>query len=754
MASDHEHISDALIDLQHFEQRTSAAGRLRLYAGNRIQTFWQRLMLTLLGSLTIYLLAAPGLGLLLFGIGFCGEVLDIWALSYVIFRLECGDEGPWPRRIALISAMVHAATTGAFVAMVWRWVPMPEARYFAATFLICVTINAGLGRPHFRQAANVRLAVYTVTGFLMMALDLQSRALATSIDYGFFAAGFGMLAYFTLLFIGMIEQNYDQRRDSEHALLKHQHDQALAQVELAQNAKISQRLALVAKYANDSIVISAPGGRIDWVNDAFTRITGYGFAEAVGQHPADILNAPGTDPETLVRLANARVLLLPVRADILNRTKSGRLLWMETSIIPILDDGGRLQAWIAVERDITEAKEREAELARARLAAEQAGQAKSRFLANMSHEIRTPMNGVIGVAELLSDTKLDDTQTAYVETILESGRLLLGIINDILDLAKLQSGKATLEVLPFSAAACIESVLRILGPVAARKGLTLRLDAPPSSRAVLGDEGKLRQIVLNLVGNAIKFTGSGAVTVVLRLPHGPGQMLEIAVADTGIGIASDRIDSIFDSFSQADNGISRQFGGTGLGLTISAMLAEQMGGEIVVNSVVGQGSVFTLRAALPMAEEARAVERLPAPRVARLRPGLRILIAEDNRTNMMIVRKMLAVDVGDLIEACNGAEVVDLYCADTPDLVLMDVSMPIRNGLEATRDIRAYEAAHAMPRCPVVALTANAFSEDREACRLAGLDGFLVKPLSRADLLAEINRHCPEIPYPRRVIGL
>lgn len=308
MASDHEHISDALIDLQHFEQRTSAAGRLRHYAGNRIQTFWQRLMLTLLGSLTIYLLAAPGLGLLLFGIGFCGEVLDIWALSYVIFRLECGDEGPWPRRIALISAMVHAATTGAFVATVWRWIPLPEARYFAATFLICVTINAGLGRPHFRQAANVRLTVYAVTGFLMMAQDLQSRALATSIDYGFFAAGFGLLAYITLLFIAMIEENYEQRRDSEYRLLKHQHDQALAQVELAQSAKISQRLALVAKYANDSIVILAPGGRIDWVNDAFTRITGYGFAEAVGQHPAAILNAPGTDPETLARLAHARAV--------------------------------------------------------------------------------------------------------------------------------------------------------------------------------------------------------------------------------------------------------------------------------------------------------------------------------------------------------------------------------------------------------------------------------------------------------------
>jgi CheY-like chemotaxis protein/nitrogen-specific signal transduction histidine kinase len=402
-----------------------------------------------------------------------------------------------------------------------------------------------------------------------------------------------------------------------------------------------------------------------------------------------------------------------------------------------------------VEREISEAKEREAELARARAAAEEAGQAKSRFLANMSHEIRTPMNGVIGVAELLSETRLSKMQREYVETILDSGRLLLDIINDILDLAKLQSGKATLEARAFSLTGAVEGVMRILEPLAAKKGLDLRLVAPPDV-SVLGDEGKLRQILLNLAGNAVKFTREGAVTVTVRRLS--GDVLQIEVADTGIGIAPDRIGRIFDSFSQGDNGIARQFGGTGLGLTICSMLAEQMGGGISVHSEVGHGSVFTLRVVMPLAEVVALVaDRRPTPV---LRPGLRIMVAEDNRTNMMILRKILGSQVAALIEAENGEEAFQLYQADPPDMVLMDVSMPVKDGLQATRDIRALEEARGWPRCPVVALTANAFGEDRAACRAAGLDGFLVKPLSRRDLLAEIEALFPPDRAPKRAMGL
>ncbi len=739
----------ALIDLAHFEERISPTGQLLHYARGRIRSFWLRQKLTLFGSATVALLDSGRLGLLLAVLALTGEAVDIACLKSVIHRLEAGEAGPWPRRIALISAGVQAATIAGCVTLCWRGIELHEVRFFAAAFLISAVINAGLARPHLRPVADLRLAIFALTGFAMMAQDLQRVELATSPEYGFFAAAFGLLAYISILFIDMVERNHLHRRRNEYALLKHQHEQELAQGELARSARDSQRLALVAKYAKDSIIISAPDGRIEWVNEAFSRITGYAFQEAVGRYPADILNAPGTDPETIARLAAAREGKRPVRAEVLNLGKGGRAFWMETSITPIMDDAGQLQLWIAVEREIGEAKQREAELARARAAAEEAGQSKSRFLANMSHEIRTPMNGVIGVAELLSETRLSKVQRDYVETILDSGRLLLDIINDILDLAKLQSGKSTLEARVFSLTGSVEGVMRILEPVAAKKGLELRLVLPPEV-SVLGDEGKLRQILLNLVGNAVKFTREGSVMVTVRPLR--GDVLEIDVADTGIGIAPDRISRIFDSFSQADNGIARQFGGTGLGLTICSMLAEQMGGGISVRSEVGHGSVFELKVVMPQARAAADVPRVRP--LATLRPGLRIMVAEDNRTNMMILRKMLGSHVAELVEAENGEEAFQMYQGHPPDMVLMDVSMPVKDGLQATRDIRAFEEARGWPRCPIVALTANAFGEDRAACRAAGLDGFMVKPLSRRDLLAEIEAYFPPDTGLKRAMGL
>ncbi|MBC7478235.1 MAG: response regulator, partial [Pseudorhodobacter sp.] len=642
-------------------------------------------------------------------------------------------------------AVVQSSTIGACVAITWHMIPIQETRFFAAIFLASAGINAGLARSMCRPAANLRLTVYLATGFTLMAMDLRHADLARSRDYGFFAAGFVLLIYVALHLIRMTERNYQHRRDHEFSLLTYQYQQQIGQQRLAQSAADSQRLALVAKYARDSILILDDTHRIEWVNDAYTRTTGYTLDEAVGRYPGDLLNSPQTDPASLAKLDHSRKTQTPVRVEILNRAKDGRLMWMETSINPIFDAYGKLQLWVAVERDISEAKEREAELARARLTAEEAGKSKSRFLANMSHEIRTPMNGVIGVAELLAETPMSPAQAGYVETIRESGRALLSIINDILDLAKLQSGTAVLEALPFSAKDCIERVLRILQPEAQKKGLHLSLADPGPDNWVIGDEGKLRQVVMNLIGNALKFTSSGAVTLTMTLPTETSDLFKVTVEDTGIGIAPDRVQAIFDSFGQADDGISRQFGGTGLGLTICAMLAERMGGGIDVRSQVGTGSVFTLRARMAhiAAPELRKAQR-ERRAVMRIRQGLTVMAAEDNRTNMMILRKMLQGTVASLVEVGNGEQAVAAYRDDPPDIILMDISMPVKDGLQAARDIRAWELAEDLPRCPIVALTANAFGEDREACRLAGFDGFLVKPLSRIDLLAAIAGYFPE----------
>ena len=748
-------VSQAQVDLARFEAINGGDGRLLHYAKGRIRAFWLRQTLTAFGSVTIAMMYSGWHGLTVAAIALLGESVDLLALRWVIRRLVAGQGGPIPRRISLTSGAFQGATIAICVGMAWRMSEQHEARFLAVSFLISAAINAGITRPHFRPATDARLAIFLFTGIVMMARDYGTTGLATKAEYGFFLASFGLLSYISALFIRTMQRSYEQRRSQEQTLLRHQHDLQLAKDALAQVIEESQRLALVAKYANDSIIISAADHRILWVNDAFTRITGFEFAEAVGRMPGEILNASSTSPATLEALARAGDNQTPVRIEILNQTKSGTLIWQDVSSIPIFDEAGQLKLWIAVERDITQAKDRELELARARIAAEEAGQSKSRFLANMSHEIRTPMNGVIGVAELLAETPLSATQESYVHTILESGRALLAIINDILDLAKLQSGKASLEASPFSPKACIESVLRILDPAAHKKGLALVLEDPAPNGFVLGDEGKIRQILVNLIGNAIKFTNAGSVTIRLRLPETPQDLMEIEVADCGIGIAQNRIEAIFESFSQADNGISRQFGGTGLGLTICAMLAEQMGGGIAVRSAIGQGSVFTLRAALPLSQDGPPRAAEPECRKdMRLRPGLTIMVAEDNRTNMMIVRMMLKGAVLSLIEVENGEEAVKRYREHQPDLILMDVNMPLKDGLQATRDIRAFARAAGLPHCPIIALTANAFGEDREACHLAGLDGFLVKPLSRADLFTEISAHCPDRPEGLRAIGL
>ncbi|NBZ86516.1 hybrid sensor histidine kinase/response regulator [Stagnihabitans tardus] len=738
--------SEVLTDLKRLEHRMSPPGRLLSFAHARLRAFPLRLALTFYGVFVLALLEDARLALALALLSLIGETVDALGLRTAIAWTERdmarGMESRRPLRVIALATTLQSLTLVASIDLAWSKSGPHEMHFFAAVFLVAALINAGYGRVYLPQIADLRMAIYLSAGVVMNLWEFVSTPGGFSREHLYFAASFLLLVILAAIFVRTAERNHQHRRLSEYRLLKHQQEQELARAALARHAAESERLALVAQYANDSILVCGPDGRIEWVNDTFTRITGYAMAEVLGHLPAEVLNADDTDPATTSRLVEARRRQQPLRVEVLNRGKSGRLFWIETSITPIFDDDGTLTRWIAVEREVTEAKAREAELARARAAAEEAAQSKSRFLANMSHEIRTPMNGVIGVAELLSQTRLNATQRDYVETILDSGRLLLEIINDILDLAKLQSGNQPLEAKPFELQATVEGVVRILTPVASKKGIRLRAEIEGEA-TVLGDEGKLRQILVNLVGNAVKFTLTGEVVIKVRPPIVAGQMLEIAVQDTGIGIAPDRIQRIFESFAQADNGISRQFGGTGLGLTISSMLAERMGGGISVRSEIGHGSTFTLRVDMPLTRLSPA--EAPLPSTAALRPGLRILVAEDNRTNMMILRKMLKDQVAALIEAEDGEEAVRLWHETQPDLVLMDVLMPKKDGLQATREIRAAEAEGG-GHCPVLALTANAFGEDRAACLTAGMDGFLVKPLSKSDLIAAISRHCPSEP--------
>ncbi|WP_226625647.1 PAS-domain containing protein [Alloyangia pacifica] len=403
-----------------------------------------------------------------------------------------------------------------------------------------------------------------------------------------------------------------------------------------------------------------------------------------------------------------------------------------------LTDGGR----VGLRIDITEAKRIQHELEEARQRAEIASHAKSTFLANMSHEIRTPMNGVVGMAELLMEGPLGEEQRLYAETIRSSGEALLLIINDILDYSKIEAGRMALAAEPFDLGRTIDEVARLLLPAAQEKGVALRVDYPADlPRELVGDAGRLRQILTNLAGNAVKFTAEGhvAISVAGQVEAGMAQ-LEIEVEDTGIGIAPDKIEHIFGEFNQVEDARNRAFEGTGLGLAITRRLVEMMGGALRVSSELGRGARFGLHLPLPLAGGQPVPEAGETEAEAPARPRLDVLLAEDNRTNQLVFRKMAEALGRDLALrfACDGAEAVGEFEARRPDIVFMDISMPGMDGKEATQRIRALEGAG--PRVPIIAVTAHAMSGDREALLAAGLDDYLTKPLRKAELARLIDR--------------
>ncbi len=391
----------------------------------------------------------------------------------------------------------------------------------------------------------------------------------------------------------------------------------------------------------------------------------------------------------------------------------------------------------------------EADLARERERhAEDASRAKSGFLAMMSHEIRTPLNAVLGLAGSLLDAPLTTSQHEVVRAIRDSGDSLLRILNDILDYSKLDAGRMTFEAAPFSPATLTQNAISILGPRARAKGLAIVAESDPALPAgLLGDAGRIRQVLLNLVSNAVKFTDAGAVTIRARCicREGDAATVEWSVHDTGIGIAPDRLGSLFGEFVQADSSISRRFGGSGLGLAISKQLTEQMGGTIGVESEAGAGAVFRVRLTLPVAEAPEEAQPAPADatralemRLAALGRPLRILFAEDNPTNQFVALHMLKGLPVQVDVVGDGLEAVDAASRRAYDVIFMDMRMPEMDGLAATRLIR--QRGGTLAHVPIVALTANAFPEDVKACFDAGMNQFVTKPVSKDALSTAVLR--------------
>ncbi|MEI9937577.1 MAG: ATP-binding protein [Pseudomonadota bacterium] len=397
-------------------------------------------------------------------------------------------------------------------------------------------------------------------------------------------------------------------------------------------------------------------------------------------------------------------------------------------------------------------KRTELELRELTTVAERANRAKTEFLANMSHEIRTPMNAIIGMAELLLKTELTAKQRRYVTQAQLAGEHLLELISTVLDMAKVEAGKVELVVAPFTVQALVRSVEQLMTARAAETGVRLICNAGSScDKTVIGDMGRLRQILLNLVGNAFKFTKDGRI--LLQAVQLSSTEFEFEVSDTGIGIGIERQSAIFSSFTQADNSHTRQYGGTGLGLTISKALVELMGGRIWVQSAPDQGSTFRFTVELSPAEgvaaqlldspevrsAAHAVNSMPPDALAA--SPLRLLVADDVPYNRELVAAFLEKFPWQLDFASDGAEALNRWRASDYDLVLMDIQMPGTDGYEATQQIRAEELTEARPRVPIIAFTAHALQAEVTRCLTAGCDGHLAKPVTRLSLIACILRH-------------
>ncbi|MDF2900723.1 MAG: sensor histidine kinase/response regulator [Phenylobacterium sp.] len=427
----------------------------------------------------------------------------------------------------------------------------------------------------------------------------------------------------------------------------------------------------------------------------------------------------------------------PLRATYRIARADGAYIWVGSAAEAVRGDDGRVARVVGAIRNINREKKNEAALIEARNAAEAANNAKSTFLATVSHEIRTPLNGVLGMAQAMAREDLPTSQAERLQIIRQSGETLLAIVNDVLDLSKIAAGKLELETTEFDLVDLTAAAHATFGAVAQDKGLSFDLRADGADGVYRGDPNRVRQILYNLISNALKFTEKGGVALSLRREAGG---LRIEVADTGMGIALEHQQTLFQPFVQADASTTRRFGGTGLGLSICRELATMMGGDISVESAPGRGAKFIVRLPLPFVGTgaiADQSDRGDAPRQDR--SDVRVLAAEDNRTNQLVLSALLGQIGIEPVLVENGSLALEAWRAQEWDLILMDAQMPQMDGIQATLAIRAAEVADGRSRTPIIALTANAMAHQAEAYAACGMDSVVRKPIQVAELFAAIE---------------
>ncbi len=590
-------------------------------------------------------------------------------------------------------------------------------------------------RPHF-EADFVLRAVAALAGaiflgefaimFVFEHVTQVSRATESLIDATVLGALSALVVVFTV--VNPLRRHISAQVDELDALVRKQ-----------------EWLQRVFESVDESIVVTDPQGVIAHVNSSFTRRMGWTAAEAEGK-PTSILNA-GLHPPEQYREMWAQLKTTGVwQGRVVDQTKSGELIELLMAISPLRDADGTLRGYVAMHRDLGDLLTHEQQLQRAldtmgaaRAAAEETSAAKSRFLSTMSHEIRTPLAGILGTLELLDRGTQAPEQKEYTGLALRSARALLTLLNEVLDFSKLEAQGVQLVQEPFELSRAVQDVRDLFLAMAQRQGLDFEVVVTKKPTWVLGDHVRLKQVIGNLVGNALKFTTTGSVSVRLKTAD-DGDMVRatIDVVDTGIGIPAEALERLFHPFKQVDEGINRKFGGTGLGLAISRRLVEAMGGSLTVTSTAGQGSTFSVALALPRTQAqtpSGSTALTDADRQQVL--GLKVLVAEDNPIVQLVISRILQ-KLGCVVSLVANGEQAVARASDEPfDAVLMDVQMPVMDGLEGTRRLR--QQAGPGQTVPIIALTANAFADDREACRAAGMNDFLSKPVQEAQLVRALT---------------
>jgi len=523
------------------------------------------------------------------------------------------------------------------------------------------------------------------------------------------------------------------------------------------------KLATAATKSYNSVIIANRDGEIEWVNEGFTKLSGYTLNDlkAKGKTLFEIVSE--TNSNSAKNFDKSDLDLKPISFERENFTKNGDKYWVITTLSPVFGKDGKMERIIAIDTDITVRKQMEQELVKANRIAEhslmkgnkaldelmyakkqleESMKVKEQFLANMSHEIRTPMNAVVGFTELLLKTELTNDQNQYVDAIKTSGKNLIVIINDILDFSKIQSGKIAFEQIEFNLHKLIAAHSEIHLYKALNKKIAISYEIGKEVPEVtIGDPTRLSQIILNLIGNAVKFTETGEIKIAVDLIKEDSEIVELkfSISDTGIGIPEDKLQNIFEGFTQASNETTRKYGGTGLGLTIVKQLVELQGGSIQVQSTVGVGSTFIFNLKFINKRTNTVLKKDTIPLGYENFPisDLYVLLVEDNTLNQLLAKKVISnwkwkVDIAE-----NGIIALQKVRDNNYDLVLMDIQLPEMDGYEATEKIRMTLPS---PKCaiPIIAMTAHAISGEEERCIKAGMDGYVSKPFEEAVLYKKI----------------